>query len=191
MNSEYPVKTAPETSAGSAGQADKDALGALYREYAPRLSAALRKIYGDGPPDPDDISQLAFQRVMERGDLGSIANLKAFIWRTARNLIFASKRSDAVRVKYDFETRQLFFPEAAERSTPERVISAREQLQIINRALLRMPEKRRRAFILHRIEGVPVSEAAHRTGISASTAAYHIARATADLHALFIQDGEE
>ena len=163
---------------------------ALYNDYADRLSASLRKIYGSGPPDPEDVSQQAFQKLMERGDLGSIDNLKAFIWRTARNIVLAAKRSQGVRSRYDFEIEQLYFPLKDDESTPERIIVVREQLKAISAVLRTMPDKRRRAVILHRIDGLSVAEVGRRLGISRQNAAKHLAKGIADLNVVFLDDGE-
>ena len=163
---------------------ETEAVSKLYQEYFRELSGNLRAMYGDGPPDPDDVAQQAFQKLIERGDVASIANIKAFVWRTARNLIFSAKRADAVRSKYEFEVKQTFFPVKSVVSTPESIIEARDQLKAITTVLLKMPKKRQRAFVLHRIEGLSLTEVGRRLGISRSTVAQHIARAAADIDIL-------
>lgn len=165
-------------------------IAALYGEYSHQLSATLRKMYGNGPPDPDDVAHQAFEKVIERGDIGSISNLKAFVWRTARNLTLAAKRSATVRSRYGYEVEQIYFPLKSDVSTPESIIGAREQLKAVNELLLQMPEKRRRALMLHRVEGLSVAEVGRRLGISRSTAAQHVARAAAELD-LMILKGED
>ena len=47
-------------------------IAVLYKEYVGPLTASLTKAFGSGPPDPEDISHLAFQKVIERGDITSI-----------------------------------------------------------------------------------------------------------------------
>ncbi|MEM8983929.1 MAG: sigma-70 family RNA polymerase sigma factor [Pseudomonadota bacterium] len=163
-----------------------DELESLYTEYVKPLSVALRTLYGDGPPDPEEVAQEAFHRVINHKDHSSIANLKAFIWRTARNLVFDEKKRAVVRRRYDFEVERLFFPFEGDGSTPETLITAREQLELINQALADMPEKRRRALILHRIEGLTLTEVGRRLGIGRTAVAKHVARAAADLNALFL-----
>lgn len=165
-------------------------IATLYGDYSHQLSATLRKIYGDGPPDPDDVAHQAFEKVIERGDIGTISNLRAFVWRTARNLVLAAKRSATVRSRYDYEVEQIYFPLKSDVSTPESIIEAREQLKAVNELLLQMPEKRRRALMLHRVEGLSVAEVGRRLGISRSTAAQHVARAAAELD-LMILKGED
>ena len=151
----------------------------------------LRKAFGDGPPDPDDISQLAFQKVIERGDIASIENLRAFLWRTARNLVLNEKRREDVRSRHDYEIEQLFFATEGDASSAERVISAREQLSLVNALLEKMPENRRRAFYLHRVEGLTVAEVGRRLGISRTGAAKHIARAISDIDGFFADNAEK
>ncbi|MEM9054458.1 MAG: RNA polymerase sigma factor [Pseudomonadota bacterium] len=168
----------------SAAPSSEDAqhdMEALYRTHAKDLSSSLRKAFGDGPPDPDDIAQQAFQKLIERERLSDIRNLKGFLWRTARNLVLNAKRSRSTRAKYDFEIEQLYFPSRGGNSSPEAVLSAKEELRAINAALRAMPEKRRRAFILHRVEGLSVSEVARRLRISRSPADRHIMRAAEDI----------
>ncbi|MEM6683888.1 MAG: sigma-70 family RNA polymerase sigma factor [Pseudomonadota bacterium] len=165
-------------------------ISALYEDYAEQLTATLRKMYGDGPPDPADVAQQAFERLLERGDFASITNLKAFVWRTARNIVLAAKRSARVRSAYDYEVERIYFPLKSDDSTPESIIAARQQLRRINALLLAMPEKRRRAFVLHRLEGLSVAEVGRRLGVNRSSAAKHVARAAAAINLLLMQEEE-
>ncbi|MEL7029230.1 MAG: sigma-70 family RNA polymerase sigma factor [Pseudomonadota bacterium] len=152
-------------------------LGAAYVSYLPKLKAALLKNFGSGPPDPEDIIQQAFQNLLERKDRSDIKDIHAFLWRTARNLTLAAKRKSVVHSKYDFEIEQLFFPQGGDNSTPESILSAREELKVINQTLKQMPPKRRRAFVLHKIEELTVSDVARRLNISRSPAQKHINKA--------------
>ena len=158
----------------------------MNQQHSPRealLTAQLRRQFGDGPPDPEDIAQQAFQRLMERDGLDDIENLRAFLWRTSRNLLLNEKRSQKVRGRYDFEIESLYFPPGGDDLSPERVLLARQQLQSVNACLAAMSEKRRKALMLHRMEGLNVAAVARQLGVSRTAAAKHIARATADLDA--------
>lgn len=171
-------------------QTKPNSIEMLYARYADQLSASLRKMYGDGPPDPEDVSQQAFQKLIERGDLGSIANLRAFLWRTARNIVLAAKRSQDVRSRYDFEVEQLYFPLKDDETTPERIIVVRDQLRAISEALRNMPAKRRRVVILHRVEGMSLADIGRKLGISRQVAAKHLAKGTADINVMIMNDEE-
>ena len=153
----------------------------LYRDHWVALVGSLRRTFGDGPPDPDDIAQQAFQKLIERDRLSDIRSIKGILWRTARNLMINAKRSRSTRTRYDFEIEHLYFPSRGVNSTPEAVLSANEELQAINEVLRAMPEKRRRAFILHRVEGLSVSEVARRLRLSRSPTDRHIRRAAEDI----------
>ena len=88
------------------------------------LAQRLRERYGDGPPDPEDLAQEAYRRTLERKDASAIFNVKGYLWRTARNLIFDTNKSNTVRSKYDFEVEQLFFPLKGNNCSPETVLLA-------------------------------------------------------------------
>ena len=153
----------------------------LYTTRAGKIAATLRKMFGDGPPDPNDVTQQAFENLMKRKDRSDIRDPGAFIWRTARNLILEEKRRDDIRSQYDYEIAHIFFPSQGVDSSPENIISAREQLKAINEALGKMPEKRRRAFILNRVEGLSISEVARQLRIARSPATRHVTRAMQDI----------
>jgi len=87
-----------------------DEMAEIYQRTIRPLSSMLRKHLGNGPPDPDDIAQNAYQRLMERPSLDDIKNIEGFLWRTARNLVFNERRTQAIRSRYDYELEQIFFP---------------------------------------------------------------------------------
>ena len=163
---------------------------ALYRDYVAELSDGIRGRFGDGPPDPEDIAQEAFQKLLERGDVSKIKNLRAYLWRTARNLVLTSKRSASQRSNYDFEVEHIFFPLRDDISSPEVITVAREQLRAINDLLRAMPEKRRWALLLYRLEGLTLNEIAARFGISRTAVSKHISKAESQIHALFLDESE-
>lgn len=166
-------------------------LAGLYDRHARVVTASIRRLFGNGPPDPEDVTQLAFQKLLERDDRHSIRNPEAFLWRTARNLLLNEKRSQGVRSKYDYDVEQLFFAPGGDKSNPECVVAAREQIHVINQALLAMPEKRRRAFMLHRVEGLNVSEVARRLGLSRTAVNKHLARAFATVDSVLQTLGQD
>lgn len=163
----------------------------LYRDYVAELADGIRGRFGDGPPDPDDIAQEAFRKLLERGDVSRIKNLRAYLWRTARNLVLTFKRSAIQRSNYDFEIEHIFFPLTGDASSPETIVVAREQLRAINDLLRAMPEKRRWALLLYRLEGLTLKEIAARFGISRTAVAKHISRAETQIHALFLDEDED
>lgn len=174
-------RPATSKSAGSRPDSDQAGLARLYRDHAQELSAYLRKAFGNGPPEPEDATQQAFQKLAALPDLSAINNMRAFLWRTARNIVLTHKRNEGARSKYDFEIEHLFFAVKGNESTPERVLEVKEQLATINETLHKMSETRRNAFIWHRVEGLNVAAVARRLGMTRAGALKHIARAALDI----------
>ena len=162
----------------------------LYKRQAAKLQFALRQVFGVGPPDPEDVAQQAFQKLMERPNLCDIRDVEAYLWRTARNLVLKEKAKDGIRTRYDFEVEQIYFPTKSYNSTPERVLSAKEQLSVVNEVILSMPANRRLSFVLHRIEGLSISETYRRLGVSRQAVMKHIVRAMADIQHAVAGDPE-
>lgn len=171
------------TGDGDVGSDDetRDPIADLYASHGEKVTALLRKHFGDGPPHPEDVTQAAFQKLLERSDLSDVRDLGGFLWQIARNLVLKEKRSMQVRTRYDYELENIYFPQRGDVLPPERVLTAREELKRINQALRAMPEKRRRAFVLHRIDGLNVSAVARRLKLSRSAANKHIVRAVEDI----------
>ncbi|MEM9336112.1 MAG: sigma-70 family RNA polymerase sigma factor [Pseudomonadota bacterium] len=169
------------SSAAGTAAASTDRIADIYRTTVESLSRMLRRNLGDGPPDPEDVAQRAYQKLLERETLDDIENVEAYLWRTARNIVFNEHRSQTVRNRYDYELEQLFFVADGADSNPERVVSGREQLLLIRQTLAAMPERRRRIFILHRVEGLSIAAAGRALGIGPTAARKHIARAMTDL----------
>ena len=92
-----------------AALSEPSVLRSLYDRYAGELACNLRKAFGNGPPDPEDIAQDAFRKLAEIDDLSDIKHPRALLWRVARNLMVSGKRHEDVRSKYDFEIEHLFF----------------------------------------------------------------------------------
>ncbi len=155
---------------------------ALYETHFHRLVGHLRSTFGAGPPEPEDIAQRAFENIFARGDLRDIENPAGFVWRIARNIAISEKRALKVRERHAAETAMHFPGPDGYLLTPERVLDGKEHVAIANEALRNMPEQRRRAFILTRIEGLSHAEAARRLGVSRPAVTKHVARAAADLY---------
>ncbi|MEM9046579.1 MAG: sigma-70 family RNA polymerase sigma factor [Pseudomonadota bacterium] len=153
----------------------------LYAGKLRVLVASLRRVFGDGPPDPEDIAQTAFERVLERQKSTEIRNIDAYLWRTARNLVLKEKRRDHVRSRYDFEVEHIFFPLKGNDCPTERIIEARQQLRSLNAVLREIPLKQRRAFLLHKVEKLSVAQVARRMGVGKTTAYKYIIQAAREI----------
>ena len=166
--------------AGDAGDGKGYSLSQLYDKYAKYLYAYVRAAFRES--EPDDIVQQVFVNIAKSHNTEDIANPKAFLRRSAHNVIISRQRRENTFNAYRQAeaVRQHDGPQGHQ-ITPEQIASDREDLQRIVQVLKRMPHKRRQIFIMHRIDGVPCAQIARRLGISPSAAKKHVAKAVRDL----------
>ena len=174
---------AANTSADAVAPAADQAamLEGLYRDHRDELVDFLRRQFGAGPPDPEDIAQLAFEKLLRRKTFSDLSSVRAFLWSTAKNLSISSLRRNKARANCDCEVQRLYFASSGDEISPARVVEVEQQLLIIAAALRHMPENRRQTFVLHRIEGLNKAEVARRLGISRTAVVKRLARAAAEI----------
>ncbi|MEM0952597.1 MAG: sigma-70 family RNA polymerase sigma factor [Pseudomonadota bacterium] len=189
FDTDWPSKTnkAPSSCLGDT-QNNWHIISELYLTTCDELALYLRKAYGDGPPDPDDVAQQAFERLSRYQDINSVRNLRAFLWRTARNLLLTYRRDAETRSKYNYEIEQLYFPSSGSEANPERVLEVNQQLHIVERTLAAMPQRRRDAFLLHRVEGLTLTATGKRLGVTRHAIIKHVTRAAVDIETALAED---
>jgi RNA polymerase sigma factor (sigma-70 family) len=136
----------------------------IFQQYADEINNFVR---GRWPREQDvaDIVQEAFLRLSQYPHLDTIQNHRAFLYRTATNVVIDRHRRRETRERFivedtDFET----LPGTD--ATPEQLCESRESLAIFTRILEELPELHRHTFILFRIEACSHAEIAQRLGIS-------------------------
>ena len=155
-------------------------LSEIYRCHYRELRAFICRTFGNGPPEPEDVVQQAFAQFVARGDLDRIKNPRAFLYRTAQNIIINYHRHDQTAEKY--RQAVLFDNQISETSddiTPERVILKREILKIVEQTIRNLSQKRREILLLHRLHGLSYVEIARQTGLSETAVKKHVALAVA------------
>lgn len=157
--------------------ADRFILERLYNSYFRKLAESLRAAYGPGPPDPEEVAQLAFESMAKRGKLEELESPENYAWICARNIIIAHKRAEARHDANSEDVKQRFYGDQSYELDPERVLTAKEELDIAMQTIANLPERRRQLLLLCRVEGLTPTEAARRVGISRTAAVRHIANA--------------
>lgn len=148
---------------------------AFYRSQNRRLFHYFRKRVGrDAAPD---LVQEAFTRMLRCGAFERVENPQAYLTRTAHNLVIERARRRMRRPS-------IFYPFDEERDAPvlpeqERRIEATELRRIFRKALLAMPRRTRRIFLMHRLRGMSYREIAEQLGIGDKGVEYHMMRALA------------
>lgn len=155
-------------------------LAALYDRYWGELCIYVRRSFGAGPPEPEDVAQAAFTRYAAVQDKGSVENPRAFLYATARNIVIDHHRHARTADTYARDIGAYAEHEGVTEISPERVLLGKERLNRLLAFLGRMPERRRRVVLLNRMEGLSVAEVADRFGISEEAARKQIVRAVAD-----------
>ena len=153
-----------------AQQGDPAAARELYRKYAPRVQAVVRRLAGEDAL-AEDWAQEAWVRAFRalpafRGE----ARFSTWLHRIAVNSALHGKRWRERRV-----SREVEMPEHEERGTRTDPVELRLSLQ---RALDAIPEGMRRIIVLHDVEGYTHEEIGSQLGITpgGSKAQLHRAR---------------
>lgn len=143
----------------------------LYARHWGELCHYIKKHFGQGPPDPEDVAQDAFIRFAAIENREAIDNPRAYLFRTAHNALVDEHRRLALHRgnPADIDART-----ASDDLTPERVLLGQERLEILTRSLRAMPAARRRSFLLNRLQGLSCAAIARMTGYSESAVKKHI-----------------
>lgn len=121
--------------------------------------------------DAHDVLQEAFQKLMNKESIREMENPRAYLYRTATNIIIDRQRRNQHHVKYIREvTSDAENVGMAEFGNvpPDRQIAARQELEVIYKALDELPEKCRRAFLMHREQNLKYGEIAEIMNVSVS-----------------------
>lgn len=125
----------------------------LYREYWKNLCGRLRKVFGSGPPEPEDLAQTAFEKLLEYTDAARLEDPASFLFRIAINA-GRDRRRHIVRVKALIE--EQLAPEGLEpvdQITPSNVYESRERMAVTERAMAALTPKQREVLIRSRLKG--------------------------------------
>ncbi|MEM6485031.1 MAG: RNA polymerase sigma factor [Pseudomonadota bacterium] len=167
----------------------RDVVIEFYRDHFHRFVADLRAKFGSGPPDPEDVAQRAFEKLLNHSETQEpIRSVKAYLWMICRNIIISDLRSQKTAKQRDFEyLEQRSEPEGFV-LCPERVLASKEQISIVEGLLSEMPYKRRKSFLLIRVHGLTQTEAARELGISRTAVSKHVAKATQEILSVLLDD---
>ncbi|MDD1622799.1 MAG: RNA polymerase sigma factor [Methylococcaceae bacterium] len=124
-----------------------------------------------------DICQEAFMRLCRAEDLSNVANLKAYLFRTALNLLLDHYRSQTIREATTVEWLDDEPPEAEDQRCAETVALGEQELDRLIDTLAALSPLCQRIFYLNRFEGLKQREIAETLNISIRTVEENIKRA--------------
>lgn len=120
-----------------------------------------------------DIAQDACLRALE--SKSPIREPVRYLARIARNLFIDETR--ARRRERALRDSMTVAEPRSDRLHPERVLAAKDDLQLVLDAIGRLPPRCREAFTLHRFDGLSYAAVGRRMGVSSSMVEKHIAEA--------------
>lgn len=124
----------------------------------------------------EDLRHDVYVRVLESAEVSRPTSPKAFLFKTARNLLIDRARRDrvvSIESVEDLDGLNVLLDEAS----PDRILSGRQQLQKVSAILARMSQKSRDVFLMRRIEGLSQREVAERLAITEAAVEKHVYRA--------------
>jgi len=151
---------------------DVDAFETLYRQHASRIYTLACRMSGS-PEDGEDLLQEIFLQAHRKlGSFKGDASIGTWLYRLALNHCLDFVRSRQVKMSKLTETldAETSFEPVARRDTP----IARIDLE---RAVERLPEGCREAFVLHDVEGFDHKEVADLLGIAEGTSKSQVFKA--------------
>ncbi len=142
--------------------------------------------------EPDDLLQEAYAKLAALDSVEHIHNAKAYLYQILRSLILEHVRHSQVvpiEALAEVDDRNL----SQDLGSPERILSGRQELERLSRAIERLPPGCRQVFVLRKFEELSQLEIARRLNLAVSTVEKHLARALrlllADLTVEQLPDG--
>jgi RNA polymerase sigma factor (sigma-70 family) len=145
----------------------------LVRYFTARLRSATAA---------EDLIQDLYLRVASLDLADPVENTSAYLYRLASNLMLDRLRSERRSVARDASWLQSRRVEVggesiADEPSPEQAVYARQRLSLTARAIAELPPKTRRAFELHKLQGLTQEETAQTLGVSRKTVEKQISTA--------------
>lgn len=140
---------------------DKNEFSKIYLNYSAELFKILRYKYGDDL-DLKDVVQEAFIKLWDNCSKVPIEKSKGYLFTISNNMILNKIKHNKVRLKYQNKA-------IVKRSTnhsPEFLLEEKEYLEKYQRALSKLSEGQRVAFLLNRVDGKSYDEIAEMLSIS-------------------------
>lgn len=162
-------------------------LNDLFNSEAPRLRRRLRRFEPNHVAE--DIVQSAFTRLLEV-DTDHLTEPRSFLHRIAVNLSIDDVRrrrrapfamsADAYRIEAAFDA-----------PSPEETLIAKENAALAQAAIASLPEHKRRALLLFKIEGLSYKEIGKLMGKSHRTVQEYVSDAIEQCHRMVMAEEED
>lgn len=149
----------------------------LFRSYQRDLERFFRRRLSSSEAAAD-LTQETFLRLLRVGPAAAIRDPRAYLFRTASNLVADHYRSAGITAAEsadDAEWQAFLDPQPS----PEAVILSREELDVLRQAIADLPPRGQEVFRMHKFDGLSYREIGTRLGIAKNTVMVHMARSLA------------
>lgn len=145
----------------------------LFREHNATLLRFIAARIGS-TQEAREIAQESYVQLLRLNGPGAISYLRAFLFKTAANLVTDRlrqrdrRRNVASMGDMDFVAFEL---------SPERQVASEQAMTMLRAAVEELPPRCRQVFLLHRVHELSTEEIAKRVGIGERMARRYLARA--------------
>jgi RNA polymerase sigma-70 factor (ECF subfamily) len=141
---------------------DDDAFLELYRRHRPDVTRLVQRLLGR-TADVEDVTQEVFLQVHRSlKDFRYGSRFSTWLYRVTVNVVLMQRRAQRCRPQL-VEASDASVSEALE-PLPDEQIAQRRQVRALCRILERLSEKKRTAYLLHDIDGLPPADIAQLVG---------------------------
>jgi RNA polymerase sigma factor (sigma-70 family) len=150
--------------------AHAQSLSELFEQHNRTLVSFLSARLGN-EPEAKEVAQEAYVRLLQLHEPGAVSFLRAYLFRVAANIALDRIRRRAVsgRLEDTYADEDL-----TTTLGPDRELQASQSLDVVRQALLELPARHRRAFLLQRFEDKSTAEIGRLLGIKERQARYYI-----------------
>jgi RNA polymerase sigma-70 factor (ECF subfamily) len=171
---------------------DREACTCLLKRFGPRLYRLALHLMGD-PDEAEDVLQEGFIQACDHiDDFAGRSGLGTWLHRIVRNAALGRLRrrplASARLAANDTTTNGVQETLLDRTEGPGDAVLARERGEVLERAIVALPDSLRAAFVLRDIEGVSTKEAAAALGITESAVKVRLHRARLALRASLTED---
>lgn len=161
----------------AAGQASarSQELGKLFDQHNRKLVSFLVARLGS-EAEATEVAQEAYVRLLQLDQPSAISFLRAYLYKTAANIAIdrIRHRARATRLDQTYDSDDL-----TNEISPDRQILASDELALVRQALMELPARYRRAFLLHRFDEQSTEEISQDLGIKLTQVRLYLRRVVA------------
>ena len=147
-------------------EGNKEIFEEIYRQYYSPLCFYCRRYVGDIEEAKEIVQGLFLKIWIKRNELDINTSVKSYLYRAVQNYALNHLYQQKVKQKYIID--KVHFPKQSSENGQIK-LEEEELKKLIKRAVLKLPDKRRKIFELSRYENMKYSQIAEHLTISVKT----------------------